>query len=103
VSVETAADRAAFFADFGMSVGWTVGAATTTLNALFDHGTIPQGFDGGNGRNRRATLIIRTADVPGGAGGASDRLSVDGANWLPKSLEPDGTGLTKVTLEEVLS
>ena len=73
------------------------------LTAIFDHGTIPQDFDTARANNRRASLTLREADVPVEAGGASDRLTVDGATWLPKAIMPDGTGMAVVTLEEVLS
>lgn len=103
MSVESAADRAALLADFGVSVSWTVGATTSTVTAIFDHGTIPQGFDAAAGRNRRATLTLREADLPVGAGTKTDRLSAGGKTWLPKSVEPDGTGMAVVTMEEVLT
>ncbi len=101
MSVETDADRLAMIADFGVTISWTVGAATTTgIVALFDGGTIPQlTQDGVDTLNTRATLTLREADLPAGAGAADDTVVVAGVSYHPKAVMPDGQGMAVVTLE----
>lgn len=103
MSVETAADRAAFIADFGIAVSWKVGAAApVAVAALFDSGTIVQdGQESVGWLNRRGTLTLPTATLPSGAGAETDVLVIDGATYQPKAMKPDGQGMTVVTLELV--
>lgn len=105
MTVETAADRASLLTDFGVEVTWQVGVATpATLTAIFDSGTVRQEFaDTVSALNRRATIICREADLPSGAGGTSDQITVDGNDYTLKALEPDGTGMTVAVLERVES
>jgi hypothetical protein len=102
VTVESAADRAAYIADFGVTVAWKVGAAAPVSGmALFDNGTIPQAMqDTIAAQNTRGTLTLRTADVPSGAGDESDVITINAVTFRPKALLPDGTGMTVVTLEQ---
>jgi hypothetical protein len=103
VSVETAADRGALLADFGVSVSWKVGvAAAVTLTGIFDNGTVVhEGGEGLGMLNRRATLTLREADVP--AGTAADVITIAGVTYHPKNSLPDGTGMVVVTLERIVA
>lgn len=104
MSIESAADRAAFFADFGTVVSWVVGAApAVTVTAIFDNGVVPQDFGlGGGALNRRATLTLRQEDLPGD-GDESDVLTIAGVGYHPKDLKRDGTGMVVLTLERIES
>jgi hypothetical protein len=103
MSVESAADRAALLADFGVSVSWKVGAAAAvTLTGIFDNGTVVhEGGEGLGMLNRRATLTLREADVP--AGTATDVITIAGVTYHPKNSLPDGTGMVVVTLERIVA
>lgn len=99
--VEGDEDRLAFLGDFGVEVSWAVGAAVSGgIMGLFDSGTIVEPLQGGPGAlNTRATLTMREADIPAGAGDAADTVTVGGANYHPKAIMPDGQGMAVVTLE----
>jgi hypothetical protein len=105
VSVESAADRAAFLADFGVPVDWTVGATTTSdILVLFDNGAVPaESLEGLGVITKRATITLPEADMPSGAGGESDVIAIGAATYRPKNPMPDGTGFMVVTLEKILS
>ena len=48
MTVESAADRAVFLADFGMQITWQVGAgAPAAITALYDGGALPQDMQAG--------------------------------------------------------
>jgi hypothetical protein len=104
--VESAADRAAFLSsdDFGAQAVYTPagGAASDPIDGIFDN---PQ-LDVVLGENAatsdsRPTFFCRSADIPAGAaaGDAGDRLAiVDGDTFAVIDLQPDGQGMTLVTL-----
>lgn len=100
MSVESAADRAAFLADWGVGVSWVVGVNTSTLTGILHAGTVRvEGEDGNGVLNARASLQVRSADVPSG-GGYGDAVTIEAVAYSVKSIEPDGTGMTVVLLEE---
>lgn len=102
MSVESAADRLAFLADFGVSASWTVGVTSTTLTGILHAGTVRiAADDGADVLNIRASLQVRSADVPGGAG-EGDAVSLSAVAYTVKSIEPDGTGMTVVLLEQAV-
>ena len=102
--VESAADRAAFLADFGVSVRWTpAGGSAATLTAIFDYpSTTVAGLSEADIVDRTPTLLCRSADLPDGAA-EDDDVSVEGEDGVThalrcKLLRPDGTGFTIVHL-----
>lgn len=100
MSVESAADRAGFLADWGVSVSWVVGVTASTLTGILHAGTVRVAADdGADILNARASLQVRSADVPASAG-AGDAVAIAGTDYLVKSIEPDGTGMSVVLLEE---
>ncbi|MEK9917973.1 MAG: head-tail joining protein [Pelagibacteraceae bacterium] len=103
MAVETADDLAIFFSvdDFGVAATWTPsGGAATTVNGIFDReylaadagGTVAFAIE-------QPRLVCRTADVSTAAEG--DALVVNSTNYTIKVVEPDGTGVTTLVLEEV--
>lgn len=104
MTVESAADRLAMLGDFGVLIDWKVGSTTTEdILVLFDNGTVQQEFaESVAALNRRATITLRSDDVPASAGGATDEVTVGGVVYHPKAVQPDGQGLSVVTLEKDL-
>ena len=102
---ESAADRASFFVDDAVSVSWSVdGVPAASFLANWDSGTIAQNMTSGPpAMNRRGTLSLPAASLPPGAedDGAVNEVTVDGAIFTTKSIEPDGTGMMIVRLEAV--
>lgn len=96
MAVETADDRAAMLADFGVVASWS-GAS---FNGIFDNayeavdagGSIPFALV-------RPRFYCRSADVSGAVEG--DAIVVDGLNYIIRVVMPDGTGFTEMELEVV--
>lgn len=104
MSVESAADRLALIADYGMPVTWQVGAADpVALTALYDSATLPQDLQSSAGLNQRATLTLRAEDLPANAGDETDVIVINTIGFHPKAVMPDGQGMVIVTLERTLS
>jgi hypothetical protein len=103
MSIETAADRAAFLADFGVLADWTVGATLTPdIVVLFDNGTVSQNLqETVDFLGRRATITLRADDLPVGAGAFADTIVINAVSYHPKAVQPDGQGMVVVTLEAV--
>ncbi|RYE48339.1 MAG: hypothetical protein EOP24_07980 [Hyphomicrobiales bacterium] len=107
--VESTADRASFFADFGESDGsgvpelkWTAGAVTSPVAGHFHRGTVRMEADDGFGAiNTRATFHCALEALPIGAA-AEQAVVFQSINYSVKSIEPDNTGMVVVLLEEVV-
>ena len=102
MSLEDAADRAAFFDtdDFGVAVTWTRGVTPSTFDAIFDRPSIVvDGADGGALIDRDATLWCREADLPDGAV-EGDRVAIAGESiaFACRAIRPDGSGIAIVDL-----
>lgn len=99
MTVESAADRAAFLADFGVVVTWTRSGTPSTLTAIFDRPAIL--VDAGEQTliDRDASLICREADLPSGAA-EGDPIAVAGetVTFLCQAIRPDGQGMASVDL-----
>lgn len=103
MSVESAADRAAFLADFGEVITWTVGAAVSSLTVIAHAGTTRmEAEDGAAVLNNRATLQCREADIPLGAA-RGNAVGFRSLAHIVKSIEPDGAGMAVILLEEVVA
>ena len=103
--VESDADRASFFADFGVSVAWSVnGVAASAFAANWDSGTFAQeATTGPELLNRRGTLSFPLASLPPGADadGVDNVVTIAGVEYATKSIEVDGTGMVIVRIEVV--
>ena len=97
MAVETADDRLALLADFGVVV---IKADTTTFTAIQDAEFSPidpnstVAYEGTN-----PVILCRTSDVSGLVHGSS--LSIGGVSYTVQGIEPDGTGFTLLQLEQV--
>lgn len=102
--VESASDRAVFFsgADFGETILWTVGDLDPVgINVLGQNGSLMiDTEDGPSIQGQEATVTMVEADLPLGAD-RDDGILFRARHYVVKSIEPDGTGLAIVRLEEV--
>lgn len=100
MSVESADDRAAFIADFGVPVTWA-GAGSTFLG-IFDRPSIMvEGLSEMTVIDRDASLLCLEADLPGGAA-ENDTVAIGGESqaYRCQALRPDGTGFVIVDLKK---
>lgn len=101
MSVESAADRLAFFdtdehaadAAFAPAAG-----ASRTVPGIFDNEYVTV-FDGQDAsvESSGPAFICRTVDIPGAAHG--DTLTLSGVAYIIRGVQPDGTGITTLRLE----
>lgn len=105
MAVESAADRAAFFADFGDSAVWTPagGSASAPIAGHFDDEFFEALGDTGAGvSGSQPRFECRAADVAGIAAG--DDLAVTPAHsasataYKVAEVRPDGTGMMTIWL-----
>lgn len=47
------------------------------------------------------SVLLRSADLPAGAAAEADSIVVDGVLYAVRVIEPDGTGMTRLRLEEI--
>ncbi len=103
MTVETAADRAAMLAPFGVPATYTLaGGGSADLVGIADRAFVERASAGsGSGvETREAVLTVAEDDLPAGAAGLSgDTVTLAGATWHVRSIEPDGTGFAQVALE----
>ena len=96
-------DLTAFFStdDFAVTATWTPdGGDPTTVTGIFDNEYIED--IGGGEVDIEAThpmFLVKTADVPNVAQG--DQLFVNDLYYRIVNVQPDGTGLTVLILEEL--
>ena len=98
MAVESAADRAEFVStdDFGVAATYN---GSTTVNGIFDNEyleAIEGALVGVEASQPRFTC--RTADVSSAAHG--DTLAIAGVTYNVVGVEPDGTGMTTLELED---
>lgn len=109
--IETAADRASFFADFGEvdvdglpAMRWTSGVVTTRVAGHLHRGSVTIDADeGARVLNNRGTFHCALEALPiGAAAGQSAHYecAAHTGDYTVKSIEPDGTGMIAVLLEE---
>lgn len=110
MSVESAADRAAFLETdaFGETLTWTPAGedpVTGIACQFFDGTKMVEGFDGPMAQGRDATVWMAEDDLPSGytAGDDGDAVTVAGNSYSARSIEPDGMGMVVVRLEKVAS
>lgn len=96
MAVETAEDREALLADFGTVV---TKADSSTFTAIFDAEFLsidPNATVGYEGSD--PMIMARSADVSSLVHGSA--LTISGASYQVVGIEPDGTGMTVLQLEE---
>lgn len=103
MAIESAADRAVFVssADFGETILWTVGAEDpVAINVLGQAGSLMiDTQDGPSIQGQEATCTLQESDLPLNADQGDDVL-FRAKHYRVKSIEPDGTGMANVRLEE---
>jgi hypothetical protein len=100
MTVESADDRAAFVADFGVAVTWA-GAGMTFLG-IFDRPSIMvDGLAAAAIVDRDASLLCLAAGLPQGAA-EGDTVTIAGESqaYRCQTLRPDGTGFVVVDLKK---
>lgn len=100
MGAESASDRASFFDtdDFGVAALWN---GTTTVNGIFDSKFIPVNVDTDVAvavESAQPMFRTRTADVSTVAQG--DTLVISGTTYDVVGIQPDGTGMIDLILEE---
>lgn len=102
MTVETDGDRAAFLADFGVSVTWTRdGVAQTPFLAIFSRPTRRvEGLSEIDMLDREAFLHGPAVSLPAGAL-EDDPVAIEGESqaYACRSIRPDGTGWCVVDLK----
>ena len=93
MSVETAADRTALLADYGITV---TKADASTFTGIFDNDFLAVDLDESEVESTEPTLLARTADVSGLAHG--DSLTISAVSYTVRGIQPDGTGMTQIML-----
>lgn len=94
MTVETSQDRLTFLNDFGVDVD----NGTSTIKAIFDNphqevsvgGEVPFSI-------QECYITARSADLSDIAQGSS--LTISGSSYVVTDIQPDGTGMSIVTLE----
>lgn len=89
--VESAADRAALLADFGVSA--VSGASSLTVLYFAPYA------DAGEMAGYKPSALARTADVSSAGISFGSEIMIDGAEFAVRGLEPDGLGMTTLVLE----
>lgn len=103
--VESAADRAIFVDpdEFGTAAVYTPsGGTAAALNGVFDE-AYESAFGSPGAGVVQPVLVVRTADLPEGAAFGEftgDRVAIGDRTFVPRAAEPDGTGMTRLILEE---
>jgi len=99
MAVETADDRLAFVADFGVSATYTpAGGGSSTITVIFDNEFIP--VDTGASVSfamQQPKVQVISSDVPNVAEG--DTMVIEGITYIIRVVMRDGTGMTELMLE----
>lgn len=103
MAVESATDRAAFVNpdEFGVTAVYTTAAgADSDLDGVFAEPFATAFGVGGAGiATSEPRFTCRSADLPAAAA-VGDRLAVSDRSFRVATIEPDGTGMTALQLEE---
>lgn len=109
--VETDADRAAFLDvdEFGAVASWSVGGnPPVDIPCIFDDDYLllqAGDFDAGQ-EGSQPRILVRSSDVPAGAGHGdaitvtSEVIPGGAASFVLVEMQPDGTGMSTMRLQE---
>ncbi len=99
MTVEFAADRASFLADFGVDAKFqSIGAGSKTIRVIFDNEYVP--VDTGASVSfamQQPKALAVSADVDGVAEG--DSITIGRDRYIIRVVMADGTGMTELMLE----
>lgn len=95
MAVETAEDREAMLADFGIVV--TLPSATT-ITGILDSGYLAVDVEDTEVESSEQVLTCRTTDVSALTHGS--QLTISGATYYVRGIQPDGTGITTLILDK---
>jgi len=100
VAVESATDRAVFFAvaDFGTAATYQRVATNSTINGIFDNEFVQVEVAEVPYDSVEPVFYCQTADLPTGYT-VGDRLTVNAVYYTIREFQPDGTGVSKLRLE----
>ena len=104
MAIETDADRDVFVEpdDFGVAATWNAGAGPVSVNGIFEDSYF--GIDAGNleftQSGARIQFLVKSSSIPAGAA-QGNPVVVDSVQYKVLEIQPDGTGMTVVRLEEV--
>ncbi len=102
MGVESDADRLSFLSDWNEDEPSPFLWGATEIAIIGHAGTVMlEAEDGFGVQNSRATIQCREMDIPVG-GVIGDAVTFRGVAHTVKSIQPDGTGMVIVTLEEVV-
>lgn len=102
MTVETAADRLAFLADFGTTATYTkASGGASSVKGIFDNEFYAADTGAGVAFvSAQPRFMVRSADMPTGAD-YGDGIAIDGISYTVRTIQPDGTGMTTLLLEKV--
>lgn len=100
---ESAADRSAFLStdDFGDEAAYTPsGGSPVMLTGILNSPHLNVQLNDVPVSDSAPTFLCRSADLPNGArgGDAGDTLAIGSTTYRVTDLQPDGTGMTLLTL-----
>lgn len=95
MAVETAEDREAMLADFGIVV--TLPGATT-ITGILDSGYLAVDVEDTEVESSEPVLTCRTIDVSALTHGS--QLTISGSSYYVRGIQPDGTGITTLILDK---
>lgn len=99
MAVETAGDRAAMLADFGVDSTYTPdGGSPITVKVIFlnEYYSVEAGNVGME--MSQPIAVLRSADAPNLA--HNDTFLIEGITYKSVNVRPDGTGMTEVAMEQ---
>lgn len=100
MAIENDAERTALLADFGSSATYTPsGGSPSTITVIYDEpylGVDPDGQVAVESKN--PTCLAKTSDVSDATHGAT--LVISSTTYNVVGVQPDGTGITILELEE---
>lgn len=102
MAVETATELAVFFEadDFAVTASYTpAGGSATNVNGIFDNDFFEAEAAGTVGiAYQQPRFMCATSDVANAADG--DAIVINSVNYTIRVVQPDGTGVTTLVLEE---
>ncbi|MCX5513424.1 hypothetical protein C3941_23835 [Kaistia algarum] len=102
MAVESDADRAVFVNpdDFGTVATYRLAAGGSADIAVMRDLPFAMAFSDPGMATGSPSVTLRSADLPAGAA-EEDEIDVEGVTYAVRVIEPDGTGMTRLRLEEI--